>query len=83
MIWTMLSRDEGFDQARMTDRKLGAKAESMREAGERRTEDLAVRASAEEEGGDKKDPGTREDEGPKSKQKSALPRKKTRKKLVS
>jgi hypothetical protein len=82
IIWTMLSRDEGFDQAQMTDRKLAAKAESMREAGERRTENLAVRTSAEEEG-DKKDPGTREDEGPKSKQRSALPKKKTKKKLVS
>jgi hypothetical protein len=78
----MLSREEGFDQAQMTDRKLAAKAESMREAGEGRTENLAVRASEEEEG-DKKGPGIREDEGPKSKQRSALPRKKTRKKLVS
>jgi hypothetical protein len=81
MIWTMLTRDEGFDQAQMTDRKLAAKAESMMEAEEGGTENLVVRASAEEEG-EKKDRRPKEGEEPKSKQKSALPRKKTREKLV-
>jgi hypothetical protein len=55
----------------------------MREAGEGRIENLAVRASEEEEEGEKKDRRPKEGEEPKSKEKSALPRKKTRKKLVS
>jgi transposase len=82
IIWTMLSRGEGFDVAQMTDGKLAAKAESMRKAGARRTEELAA-CAREEESGKEQGPGARKAEAPKSKQESALPKKKIKKRLVS
>jgi transposase len=83
IIWTMLTEDQAFDESRMTDRRLIEKAASMREASTtdgqiarlvtlvtsgRQEPVTAVTATAAAQG---------------DKQKSALPRKKSPKKLVS
>jgi hypothetical protein len=81
IIWTMLSRGEGFDEAQMRDGKLAAKAGSMREAGARRTEDLAARAS----GGAREEAMGRGQEigGTEKQARIGVAEKKTKKKLVS
>jgi transposase len=83
IIWTMLSEDQEFDKTLMTDKGLIEKAAAMRASStvEGKVSKLAALASM-----DGEEPGTSGPVvpiAPESKEGSALPRKKTPKRLVS